>query len=368
DAVRPILCHGRSCGTLRVSTAPAAILAAIWSGIAPMLGLTALLVGAICALQYAAIARALRPTKQILAGLDRLAHGDLACRLPRFRLAELERISTVFNALAASLDRTTRERTALAARLVDGAEQERRRLARELHDDLAQTLSAIGALAASIRTTAAAQCPALAAEAEDLAEASRATMRSLRTTLQTLRPPELDDLGLAASLAALAREHERRAGGTLRISLEIAAGLPELPPAAAAHVYRIVQEGLTNIARHAHAAHARITLAPRPASSAPPWLALTIEDDGTPAPPEPAGPERDERRRESQAIHPALGLPALGLPAFGLIGMRERVLALGGELEAARLAPRGFRLHAAFPLVTPPGATPPLATPPGAPP
>ena len=71
--------------------------------------LTAMVVIAICVLQFVAISRALRPTKDILAGLDKLAQGDLSCRLPRFRLIELQRISEVFNTLAASLDRTTRE-------------------------------------------------------------------------------------------------------------------------------------------------------------------------------------------------------------------------------------------------------------------
>ena len=84
-----------------------------------LLGLTALVIGAICLLQFVAIGRALRPTKDILAGLDRLARGDLSCRLPSFRLIELQRISEVFNRLAASLELTTREKTALAARLVD---------------------------------------------------------------------------------------------------------------------------------------------------------------------------------------------------------------------------------------------------------
>ena len=207
-----------------------------------------------------AIGRALRPTKDILAGLDKLTQGDLSCRLPNFRLIELQRISEVFNMLAASLDRTTRERTALAARLVDGQEQERRHLARELHDELAQNLSAMSAGAASIKATAEAECPALVPEASNLAQTSMAVMRSLRTTLQTLRPPEIDDFGLAASLSALARDQERRAGGRLRISLEIDGDLQGLPPTAASHVYRIVQEGLTNIGKHANAGRARVVI------------------------------------------------------------------------------------------------------------
>ena len=78
--------------------------------------LTALVIGAICLLQFVAISRALRPTKEILAGLDALARGDLSCRLPSFRLVELQRISEVFNRLAANLELTTREKTALAAK------------------------------------------------------------------------------------------------------------------------------------------------------------------------------------------------------------------------------------------------------------
>ena len=78
--------------------------------------------------------------------------------------------------------------------------------------------------------------------------------------LRALRPPEIDDFGLAASLAVLARDHEQLAGGELKISLEINGDLGALPPTAASHVYRIVQEGLTNINKHAHGAHARVDL------------------------------------------------------------------------------------------------------------
>jgi len=289
-----------------------------------------------------AISRALRPTKDILAGLDKLTQGDLSCRLPRFRLIELQRISEVFNTLAASLDRTTRERTALAARLVDGQEQERRHLARELHDELAQSLSAMSALAASIKATAEAECPALVPEASNLAQTSMSLMRSLRNTLQTLRPPEIDDFGLAASLSDLARDQERRAGGKLTIALAIDGDLQGLPPTSASHVYRIVQEGLTNIGKHANASRARIDLGIRPepreqAASCRRWLELTIEDDGHGAIDRRGGTAGD---------------------GFGLIGMRERVMALGGQLDVIDLEGRGFKLHAMIPFEAPAGPLP----------
>ena len=342
EILRPVAYHGKSYGMLVVTTETAAVLAAIWRDVSALLGLTALVVGAICVLLYIAISRALRPTKDILAGLDRLARGDLSSRLPRFGLVELQRISEVFNTLAAGLDRTTRERAALAARLVDGQEQERRHLARELHDELAQSLSAMSAVAASIKATAESECPALVPEAENLSQNSMAMMRFLRTTLHSLRPPEIDDFGLAASLSALARNQERRSGGDLKISLVVDGDLQGLPPTAAAHVYRIVQEGLTNIGKHAKAGQARVALslareAEDAAAGRPQWLALTIEDDGC------GGVDRSK---------------ATAGEGLGLIGMRERVMALGGRLDIIDLGERGFRLQAMIPFEAPGGALP----------
>jgi len=336
DSARPVSYHGKTYGTLVVTTKADVILSAIWKDVSDLLGLAALLVVAICLLQYVAISRALRPTKDILVGLDRLARGDLSCRLPSFGLIELQRISDVFNALAASLDQTTRERSALAARLVDGQEQERRHLARELHDELAQNLSAISAAAGSIKTTAETECPVLVPEANRLSQLSMATMRSLRATLQTLRPPEIEDFGLVASLAALVDDQQRRAGGKLKILLEVDGDLRGLPPTAASHVYRIVQEGLTNIGKHANASRARVVLdyhpqAPGQAPSPRRWLALTIEDDGRGA---------------------VVGGTAAQGGGLGLIGMRERAMALGGQLDVIQLD-RGFKLQAVIPFGTP---------------
>jgi signal transduction histidine kinase len=337
DVVRPVSYHGRSYGTVVVTIESTAIAAAIWKEVSGLLGLTGLLIGAICILQYGAISRALRPTKDILAGLDRLARGDLSCRLPNFRLIELQRISEVFNKLAANLDRTTREKTELAAKLVDNQERERLDLARDLHDELAQNLSAMSAVAASIKATAETECPALVPEAKNLSQTSMAMMRSLRTTLRTLRPPEIDDFGLATSLSTLARDQER-ANGQLKISLEIDGDLRVLPRTAASHVYRIVQEGLNNINKHAHASHARVALGfvqetgEQQTTPHQRWLALTIEDDGC------------------RVVERGMAAEGDGL---GLIGIRERVTALGGTLDVIDLGDKGFKLHAMIPFEAP---------------
>ena len=337
DVVRPVSYRDKPYGSVVVTTERAAVFATLWKEVSGMLGLTALVIGAICILQYRAISEVLRPTKDILAGLDRLARGDLSSRLPHFRLIELQRISETFNTLAASLERTTREKMQLAAKIVDHREQERLDLARDLHDELAQNLSAMNAVAASIKATAEAECPALIPEARNLSQISMAVMTALRTTLRALRPPEIDDFGLAASLAVLARDHEQQAGGGLKISLEINGDLRVLPPTAASHVYRIVQEGLTNINKHAHGAHARVDLRFRPEAGDPNtperrWLTLTIENDGR------------------GAADSGMAVKGNG---FGLIGMRERVMALGGQLDILDLGERGFRLHAMIPFEVP---------------
>ena len=158
-----------------------------------------------------------------------------------------------------------------------------------------------------------------------------AVMQSLRGTLRALRPPEIDDFGLAHSLSALVMERQRLSGG-LQIRLDIEGGLPELPATTASHIYRVAQEALTNVARHAGARHAMV--ASRVLPDGPPpggtrWLELTIEDDGTSVP--------------TQAAEPAGN-------GLGLIGMRERMMALGGKLEAAHRPEGGYRVRALIPV------------------
>jgi signal transduction histidine kinase len=211
-----------------------------------------------------------------------------------------------------------------------------------LHDEFAQKLSALSAGAASIKTTAASECPKLVPEANHLLQTSMALLKSLQATLQSLRPPEIDDFGLAASLSALVSDQERRAGGKLKIALAIDGDLESLPSPSAAHVYRIVQEGLTNIGKHAKASRAQIDLRlrhdPGDGAAGPRRrLTLSIEDNG-------------QGIIENGAREKGGGL--------GLIGMRERVMALGGQLDITQLSHRSFRIHAVIPFETPAGAMP----------
>ena len=324
---RPLVYRGAVHGTVVASYDPAATAARAWSSVAPLMGLSALLVAALCVMVYLVVERALRPAQDILAGLNRLARGDHACRLPAFRLTELNRISEVFNSVSADLEKATSERAELARKLVDLQEEERRHIARELHDEIAQRLAALNALAACVRRGAQSDAPGLVGDLRELENMASGLMISLRRTLTYLRPQEIDDLGLLQSLSALVEQHNEAARGRTTYSIETAGEVEQLRAETCAHVYRIVQEALTNASKHANARNVRIVLA-QLADRDRAQIRLSVVDDG-------AGP-------------PVAAKPSI-LAGAGLIGMRERVAALSGKFAAGPLPSGGFGLEVQFP-------------------
>ena len=324
---RPLAYRGIVQGTVVASYDPAATAARAWGSVAPLMSLSALLVAALCVMVYLVVDRALRPAQDILAGLNRLAQGDHACRLPGFRLTELNRISEVFNSVSADLEKATSERAELARKLVDMQEEERRHIARELHDEIAQRLAALNALAACVRRGAQSEAPGLVDDLRELEKMASGLMVSLRRTLTYLRPQEIDDLGLLQSLKALVEEHNEAARGQTTYSIEPAGEVGQLRAETSAHVYRIVQEALTNASKHANARNVRIVLA-QLADNEREQIRLSVVDDG--------------------AGSPAVEKPSI-LAGAGLIGMRERVAALSGKFAAGPLPSGGFGLEVQFP-------------------
>ncbi|PPC87822.1 MAG: sensor histidine kinase [Hyphomicrobium sp.] len=319
--------RGEVQGAISTSFDPYATSSKAWTNISPLLGLSALLVGALCLVTYIIVDRSLRPASNILTGLNRLAEGDLKVRLPPFQLAELNRISQVFNAMTEDLEKATKERADFAHRLVDMQEQERRHLARELHDEIAQRLAAIGAMAACIRNSAQADAPQLVGEARELEKMASNLMFALRRTLRYLRPQEIDDLGLVASLRALVEHHNENARGRTIFSIEAADEFESLRSETSAHVYRIVQEALTNAAKHARARTVKVRMSEH-SDSVRKHVRLSVIDDGV-------------------GQHEDVNLDRMS--GSGLIGMRERVTALCGTLTAGPLPVGGFGLHVEFP-------------------
>lgn len=321
EIARPVALNNRILGEAVVALDRQSLIAQSYRETSRLSSVMAVTLLALCLLVYAALARALRPTHVIKQGLERLAAGDLATRLPRFDLAELSALRDVFNTLAETLQLTLAERNALTARLIEVQDEERRHLARELHDEFGQCLAAVGAIAAAAEQTAASDCPALLPECRSISRIAAEMMAMLRGTLIRLRPPDVEDFGLTASLESLIAGWNSRGKGKTRFTIDVDSGVDALPFGFGVQLYRIAQEAITNAAKHAEARHIRLALAVQKGGA--PEIALTVEDDGK---------AQTDRLVEK--------------PGMGILGMRERIAALGGELRFAAREPHGLILEA----------------------
>src|SRR3984957_16502380 len=161
---KPLLIEGETQGVAVATFDPAMQIGQSWREASRLLSIMAFALAGLCLAVYAALARALRPTHVIQTGLKQLAANDLSARLPSFDLAELSAISDIFNALAQKLQATLAERNALTRQLIAVQDDERRHLARELHDEFGQSLTAIAAQAAAAAHTAEREYPPLLEE------------------------------------------------------------------------------------------------------------------------------------------------------------------------------------------------------------
>ena len=265
---------------------------------------------------------ALRPLSDLEGTATRLAAGDMEARVPSSVLADrdMARVGTTLNAL---LDRLTEDRARerrLAAQVISAQDEERARVARELHDSTAQILTAVMLqLGAAARESTSAPLDARIATLRELAAEA---LEEVRTLSHTMHPRVLDDLGLVAALEWLARQ--TRAQEPLDVRVEGDAFDQPIPSALASVLYRVAQEALRNAARHAEAKHVVVRLR-RDTSSA----VLEIEDDGC-----GFDVALAEKRR----------------PGMGLFSMRERIGLVNGRLSVRSTPRRGTRVVASVPL------------------
>ena len=211
------------------------------------------------------------------------------------------------------LQTTLAERNALTRKLIEVQDEERRHLARELHDEFGQSLSAIAAQAAAAAHTAERECPPLYEECRGISRTTAHMMETLRGALVRLRPPDVEELGLTLSLESLVASWNGFEKGRTRFEIAVIGEADDLPPGVSASLYRIAQEAITNAAKHAHARRVQLRLEAGDAD-----IVLTVEDDG---------------EATGASLAPKAGM--------GLLGMQERVVSLGGTL-AVRAA-RGRR-------------------------
>jgi two-component system sensor histidine kinase UhpB len=260
--------------------------------------------GAALLAQFLLLRRVFMPLDQLarrMETVDLLRPGQ---RLPVPAGDAIGRVVRSFNEM---LDRLESERRESGGRALAAQEAERARIARGLHDEVGQVLTAVLLELDVLGSSVAEERQGELAETK---AAVRQALEEVRRIARELRPEMLEELGLVSALAELSSAFSRRTG--LNIERHLDPGLPPLGEQTEVALYRVAQESLTNVARHAHATTAHVTLEPGPGS-----VVLTVRDDGRGF--------RDGVPPERQG---------------GIRGMRERALLVGGAL-AVKPAPGG---------------------------
>lgn len=230
--------------------------------------------------------------------------------------------------------RAERRLRELTRQVVLVQEEERRRVSRELHDEAGQALTVVKLGLEMIESELPPEMTAVRQRVADAVALTRETMEQIRLLAQDLRPPALDTVGLNTTLEGYCRDFARRTNLDVAYS---GTEVESLPDAITVSFYRLLQEALANAAKHAQAAHVRVSLG---CDAAGLWLA--VQDDG-----KGFDPQKLEGRVAGDSTVPLLSARRLGL---GLLGMSERIGLLGGSLEVDSKLGGGTKLKAIVPL------------------
>ena len=267
-----------------------------------------------------------RPILDLVATTKEVGRGDLQARAPHWADDEIGTLADAFNQMVADLDASRRAiaekeqaRFLLLKKLISAQEEERKRIARELHDGVGQMLTS---LMVGMRTMQRSDDAALNQERmEELCMTASETLEQVRVLSRELRPSLLDDLGLAAALERYASEFTRAHAA---IAVDLHCDLPgRLPSTIETALYRIVQEAMTNAARHGKATAVSVLVSRRINS-----VQAIVEDNG-------AGFNVEAVRRQQSSV--------------GIFGMSERAELLGGALDIES-SPEGTTVYVEIPL------------------
>jgi signal transduction histidine kinase len=254
---------------------------------------------------YLTIGTALRPLAQLGAGLTRMRAGDYEATIPLGGPPEIRKSCEEANELASTLKHLSQDNRELLRKLVSVQDDERRELARELHDEMGPLLFGIRANVTAMFEETADHAPAPGSPAHGILGAAEALQQANRRILERLSPHNVAELGWLESIRALLRSAQSQAPN-LELTSRIDQRLNELDGLLSLTIYRVLQEGVTNVLRHAQAESMDVSV-----SLDHTEVAIEISDDGVGFPPEePLG--------------------------RGLTGMRERVRALDGAFDILR--------------------------------
>jgi two-component system, NarL family, sensor histidine kinase UhpB len=324
---------------LTVAANPSRAILDGWDDMFDLLVTGAITLGVLNGLVFWWVSRALSPLPVIAAGLSRLRQGELQFRLPVLRGAEASVIGLAFNDMAVALEEKVQaerhardvearldERREMAQLIEQRLEEERRMIARELHDEFAQSVTAIRSLAASITAQVPGDESSIGQAAQLISSEAASLYDAMHGLIPRLTPLTLDTLGLAATLEQFVAEWQKR-NPAIRLSLTQALAT-HLGSSVALTIYRIVQEALINALRHAHASQIDIHV-----ECSEQCVIVQVLDDGVGLSVDWSRPGR-----------------------FGLRGLRDRVQQLHGQLHVFNRPACGVAVRAEIPLSAVTGA------------
>jgi two-component system sensor histidine kinase UhpB len=303
----------------------------VWDELVFLISLLSAISVGVVSLIWLSTSITLRPLRELVAGLDRLERGQFD-GLGEIRVAELRRVGEQFNRLAKSLARTEADNRLLIDRLMSVQESERKELARELHDEFGASLFGIRAAASCIIEAASAdgseqqRFKEITERAGAISSLADAIQKHNYRILERIQPIVLNQMGLYNALRHLA-DAWCAAHRDFKCELTTPAEQPVLSEDVNLTIYRIVQECLTNVARHSKATNVRIAMN----TAANQSMSIRVADDG-------------------------VGLPRDFRFGFGFLGMSERVRKFGGRLKVSNGRKSGTLIEVVIPLAEVPMA------------
>jgi len=301
----PILIRGERVGELVFEPDIGADVYEKWIGFLAIVASGAALTLVTLAITYFTVDAALKPLRDLGNGLARLRHGHYSGGIPCSGPPEIRESCEAANELAATLTQLDRENRSLLRKMVSIQDEERRDIARELHDELGPLLFAIRANVIAMVDNGVAGQDDFDSPAQKALQSVEALQLTNRRILDRLRPMHIEEFGLQSSIQKLLRG-VRSQVPAIEVAFEIDPALDAIDAVVSQTVYRVMQEGITNVLRHARATAMRLK-----AAAVNGRVVVEISDDG-------------------------VGMPSDVVMGRGLTGMRERVRALGGTFEMSR--------------------------------
>ncbi|MGB4497758.1 MAG: histidine kinase [Methylococcaceae bacterium] len=303
---------------LTIEANPLNEISEVWEECSAFFGLLCLLIGLIFIVIQVLFNHVLKSISLIVNRLASIEEEDYQNLLPEFSNYEMNLLSKAINHLIEKLRESQKENFALIQHTLTIQEDERQRLAQELHDELGQSLTAIKVMTATIAKANDLKNQLVSQSSSAIIEICDHLMNVVRSMMQQLHPLTLTELGLKEALHDLVDNWQMRSAN-LQIDFECDENLEMCPKSFNIHIFRIVQESLTNVFRHAKASHLMIGLRVEENK-----LLLEIQDDGV-------GCSNENRKN-----------------GFGLLSMKDRVRSLNGQLKITSELNKGMQIFVSF--------------------